>query len=165
MNRYATLTALSAFTIALAGCSGKSVTVNGVLKMDGNPVEGATITFVTEDGKQSFSGQSDASGNFTLSGPNGPGAAPGNYKVLVVKAPKIPGAENAQPGSPEYMKVAEKMAKANVHKPGMVAPPKPAGKDINSELPVVYGSPTTTPLTAKIPSDQNPIVIDIKSKP
>jgi len=169
MKRYAALTPLAALTLSLAGCGGPTE-VHGVLKMDGNPVEGATVTFVTEDGNKSFSGQTDAGGNFTLSGPRGPGAERGNYKVVVVKSPKIPGAETMQPGSPEYQKQVEKMAekKGPGSRPGFPGAPAPTlgpPGGVASELPSVYASAATTPLTAKIPPDQNPLVIEIKAKP
>src|SRR5215831_14904763 len=102
------------FLLALAlistGCGAKCVPVEGVVNFDGHPVEGATVTFITADGKQSASGLTDASGHFSLSTANQPGALPGEYKIVVVKSPAVAGNEKMTADSAEYMKHMKKEA-------------------------------------------------------
>lgn len=165
---------------ALVGCSDSKVAVKGVVKVDGNAVEGAVVTFVSEDGKETFTGTSGPSGEFTLSGTEGKaGAKPGTYKVTVVKTsargePMTP--ENMQQAQKE-MQAASKGGKQVGGGPGMpMAPMGPGGMmgggmmggmgqapGIKTELPVVYASAETTPIKVTLPS-AGPVVIELKSK-
>lgn len=168
---------LAAFAgLGLAGCGPGLVPVSGVIKLDGAPVEGATVTFVSEDGVKTFSGTTDSSGAFSLGSGNSarPGALPGNYKVTVVKTPKVQGAEAMSPGNPDYLKQMQKeqkeAAKSGMPKTPMPGMPMPRpvgmpGSGVRSELPTVYAALPTTPLSARVPSDTQPLVIELKSKP
>jgi hypothetical protein len=157
--------------LALTGCGSSLVKTEGVVTLDGQPVEGATVTFMTEDGKQTSVGATDASGKFQLFTADKPGALPGSYKVTVVKTPKVAGAESMSPGNPEYLKqmkeeskdtmAASKKSAAFAKMPGLAAGGGAAS--IKSELPKIYGTPASTPLTAKVPSD-GPITLELKSK-
>jgi len=151
---------------AVAGCGPTPVKVNGVLKMDGQPVEGATVTFMSEDGTKSYSGQTDSSGNFELVGPQKPGALPGEYKVLVMKSKAGP---EMSPESGDYKKMMEKMTKETGGSKIQTGPAygdsKKASGGIKTELPPIYANVKTTPLTQKVPPDTQPVVIDIKAKP
>jgi hypothetical protein len=159
----------------VAGCGGNEP-VKGVVKLDGTPVEGATVTFVSEDGKATFSGTTDAAGEFTLAGTDGKaGAKPGTYKVMVTKmsanaepmAPPNPG--DMKEAKAEMMEGAKEAAKPKAGGPrrpmgpggmmggGMISP------GVRTELPVVYASTETTPIKVTVPSGQ-PIAIDLKSK-
>ena len=179
MLRLAYITPLIVSTLTIVGCSSKPVSVNGVVKMDGAPVEGATVTFITADGKLSASGQTAADGSFSLSTGGQSGAFPGDYKVVVVKAPKVTGGENMTPDSADYMKQMKKEHAEQVKGQGPVAGGDmmkmkmgkgvmPGGTvggpaaPVKTELPAVYASPATTPLTAKVPPDSQPIQIDLK---
>jgi hypothetical protein len=153
------------------GCSG-GTTVKGTVKLDGNPVSGATVVFASEDGKTSYTGVSDDSGNFTVSGSDGKSGIPsGTYKVTVVKtAASTTGP--LDPKSPEYFKAMEKDAKENV-KVGKGPPGKFMGPSITmpaggpktkSELPEIYASTVSTPLTVKVPPDSSPVVLELSSK-
>jgi len=148
--------------------------------MDGQPVEGAMVQFVTEDGNQSFAGMTDAGGNFSLEGGAKPGALPGTYKVIVVKYPKVQGADAMTPGGADYLKQMEKEGKdipkgggptaMPVAGPGgKMMMPKPGGKSASagqkSELPQAYAVTTSTPFTIKVPPDQQPVKLELKSKP
>src|SRR5947209_3031632 len=80
-----------------AGCGGPHtpVRVEGVVTLDGNPVEGAAISFLSEagDGKEGRMayGTTDGEGVFRLTTlkPDD-GALPGTYKVLVTKSVPVP---------------------------------------------------------------------------
>lgn len=150
--------------ILSAGCGGSLVKTEGVVKLDGSPVEGATVTFASEDGSKSYTGFTDSAGKFVLQSGDKVGAASGQYKVTVVKTPKVSGLENVKPGDPAYFKQMEKdVPKGH---PGYGTPLRtgPSTPKVNSELPAIYALTTTTPLTATVPSS-GPIVLELKSKP
>jgi len=162
------------------------VKVKGVVQLDGVPVEGATVSFISEDGKDTYSGFTDASGNFSLSSGPQEGARPGTYKVTVVKAKKlegdaITGGDGAAGGPGDAMlKEMERMHKEGAGKKQKIFTPMPgkmppkggpmAGPGSStpasekSELPGAYAHANSTPLKVTIPGPQ-PVVIDLKSKP
>jgi hypothetical protein len=82
---------LAALLTAAAGCGGKytPVAVSGVVTLDGQPVEGATVYFYAvgdeKDGRPAF-GTTDKDGSFRLStmGEND-GALKRPYKVVITK--------------------------------------------------------------------------------
>src|SRR5258708_2370379 len=94
---------------AAAGCGSKTSKVEGVVTLDGTPVQGATVIFVPETGDRQASGQTDADGVFHLTTFNtGDGAVPGTYKVTVSKTSAVvsdPGG-TATPDNPEAMRKA-----------------------------------------------------------
>tara|TARA_R110002095_G_scaffold25573_1_gene26179 strand:+ start:10400 stop:10858 length:459 start_codon:yes stop_codon:yes gene_type:complete len=65
--------------------------VTGTISLKGNPVEGAIVNFVSEDGNPVATGKTDSTGKYSLTTyePDD-GAGLGNYVVLVtkIKAPK-----------------------------------------------------------------------------
>lgn len=173
LRRRAWLAAMTPVALVFAGCGSSLVKTEGVVKLDGQPVEGATVTFMSDDGKQVSVGVTDATGKFELHTGDKPGAAPGAYKVTVLKAPKVAGAETMTPGSEEYLKSMKEEAKDEINaskKSNMYASKMPGmtgargSSSIKSELPAIYGGSGTTPLTAKVPSD-GPIVLELQSKP
>ncbi len=165
MSRTAVLALFACAVFSLTGCGASYVPVNGVVKLDGAPVEGATVVFTTEDGNHSFSGFTDANGEFSLGGGAKPGALPGTYKVTVVKTGKVKGAEEMTPGGEDYVKHMQKDVKKDSTKPtvgkipGPGLPSQQAG--VKSELPAVYATTSTTPLTFKVPPDTQPLLIDL----
>ena len=171
---------LTAFTLLLplTGCGKKLTPVTGVVTLDGKAVAGASVTLVSEDGKDNPTALTDDSGNFTVESRGGPGAHPGNYKVVVAKYPKVEGA--VSPADQEAGKVDKGYAKqmmkeadagkagaagAAKTRPGM---PMPGGSSVGSgaksELPEVYASSEKTPLTIKVPA-AGPIKLELNSKP
>jgi hypothetical protein len=172
--RYFSAPLVALALLAGTGCGPTAVKVKGVVKLDGNPVEGATVAFVAEDGKTAYTGFTEAGGTFTLVGPDGkPGVPAGNYKVTVVKHAMMTGGEAAGPGSPDYMKQMEKMSKEAAKESGvgkgglMPGMPRPGAKGGHekTELPQIYASAEKTPLSVKVPPPSDPVTIDLKSKP
>jgi hypothetical protein len=168
--------ALFAAILTLTGCGGSVVKVNGVVKLDGTPVEGATVTFASEDGKTACAGFTDAAGNFSLSSGDKQGVPAGTYKVVVFKGPKVEPVGDASPTSKDYLKMMEKQGAAEAKgpkgagalaMPGMRMPAPGAGGSggLKSELPSIYASASTTPITVKVPPDTQPVQIELKSKP
>jgi len=166
MCRLSYLVPVGLITVLATGCGSSLVKTEGVVKLDGVPVEGATVTFSSEDGSKSYSGFTDSTGKFVLQSGEKTGAAPGNYKVTVVKTPKVAGGESMKPGDPEYLKQMAKEAGKDKSKvaPGMAMYQKSSAPKVESELPAVYALSTTTTLTATVPA-KDPIVLELKSKP
>jgi hypothetical protein len=62
------------------------VPLTGTVTLDGNPVEGASVTFMPQSSGQPATGTTDAAGKFTLkTHPHGEGVMPGKHKVTVQK--------------------------------------------------------------------------------
>jgi hypothetical protein len=148
-----------------SGCGAKTVPVEGVVTLDGQPVAQATVTFISEDGSRTFSGQTDDNGRFTLQGSKGLGVEAGSYKVTVAKyrgalATPISLADAADPSkmSKDYVNQMKKYAeKGGGGRPGGPMPPMPGvggvgGSAAKSDLPEVYANVATTPLRVTIPA-------------
>ncbi len=161
MSRFVSISTFACLLAALTGCAGEKLTsVSGVVTLDGKPVEGATVTFASEDGKTTASGSSDASGNFSLMSGEKTGAPAGNYKVMVTKSQYTPTAEAPDPSG--MMKMAPKDVGKGAPKGTGPLPGGGTGAP-KTELPGIYAG-TTSPLTAKVPSD-GPVKVEMKSKP
>jgi hypothetical protein len=102
---------------ALVGCGSSdlpnTVPVTGTVTMDGTPVDGATVNFLSEQGSIVSGGTTDASGKFSLTTTVGsqsvPGAVVGSHGVAVVKT-ESSGQEMADPNDLEATKaMMEKM--------------------------------------------------------
>ena len=99
--------------LVLAGCGGgpKLVPVAGVVTLDGDPLEGATLSFIPLEGNTvatSGTEVSGASGNFQMTFKGRSGLAPGTYRVLVSKTEEI------EP--PDGREIPDVFAKASVEK-------------------------------------------------
>lgn len=73
--------------LAGGGC-GKYVAVRGTVTLDGQPLEGVTVTFIPQDGAESRyspAASTEADGSFSLSTINKQGALAGKYKVVLSK--------------------------------------------------------------------------------
>jgi hypothetical protein len=148
--------------------------------LDGSPVEGASVTFVSESGTETYSGGTDSKGEFSLFGTDQKsGVKPGTYKVVVTKTTQK--GEAMAPASPGEAGGAQQKEMMNAGKdpksppktktgpggmPMMPVGPGAAGKPsgVKTELPVIYASAETTPLKVTIPSDSKSISIELKSK-
>ena len=129
---------LFALAVAAAGCGAQSRTSNvaGVVTLDGKPLTGASIHFVPQGSGRDATGESDASGQFTMSTfkPRD-GVVPGTYTVVV--SPSTGAADTTQYSSPEDAMAAA--AKA------------PAKKPSRPPFPEKYTRPDQTPLTQEVP--------------
>jgi hypothetical protein len=75
-----------AVALPAVGCGRKLVTTSGVITLDGQPLGGAVVQFQPEGpGGDIATGTSEADGSFRLSTGGADGAAPGAYRVVVVK--------------------------------------------------------------------------------
>jgi hypothetical protein len=134
---------------AVGGCAAdgpqrpKVVPVNGVVRFNGRPLDGARVTFTSAAGGISAYGVTDAEGKFTLTTfLPGDGAVPGKHQVTVVKAEEVghPTAKTAPP----------------VFRPGGAPHPR-------SLIPPKYGNLATSGLTAEVSeAGDNEVVLDLR---
>ena len=139
--------------LAVAGCGPKGLPTNyveGIVTLDGQPLEGALVTFrpETPDGKVAV-GQTDATGKYTLTTDGGlpqKGALEGEYKVTVTKI------ETTEVPRPTSLAIA-----AN-------NPDYPVEMDTIQTLitPKNYSEVVTTPLTATVTKGKNDIPLEMK---
>ena len=146
----------------LVGCGGgdaevanrpKTLPAGGTVTRQGQPVEGATVTFIpTSAGvpgqagaAPSATGITDAEGKFQLTTYEAAdGAVPGSYKVTVVKREPLPASAQVDQDDPNY---------------NPNAPPPPPPKHL---LPEKYAQQGTTDLTATVAEDgQNQFTLDL----
>jgi hypothetical protein len=136
-------------TLFVLGCGNGMVDVKARVTLDGKPLDGAAVSLVSAGGSgiRGASGLTDANGEvgFTTFAPND-GVLPGEFKVVVTKTPKSVEEEMASydRNNPEDMerKAARERAGANA----AFTP---------SLLPRQYLSPDTTPLSCKVPPDED----------
>lgn len=84
----------------LLGCSRddspKTVPAEGIVTLDGAPVEGAAVIFVANQGSNNASGVTDKEGKFKANAfDHKTGAVPGSYKVIINKTNAKPASDNA----------------------------------------------------------------------
>lgn len=96
MIRNSSACVLFAFMFIAVGCSGATDdtpelgTVSGTVKLDGNPVPQATVTFSPEEGGRPSSGPTDDQGFYELQySLNNPGAVPGKHQVRISTATTV----------------------------------------------------------------------------
>lgn len=173
MSRRGCFLLLALTALTAAGCGEASYPVSGVVKLDGDPVAGASVTFYSEDGR-SYSGGTDASGAFKLNAGEKAGIPAGTYKVMVTKiASLVESGESAKPGESDYIKAIEKQKKENEKSKGavmskggskMMMPTGPGSAGApppKSELPSLYASVATTPLSFTVPLPANSVSLDL----
>jgi hypothetical protein len=150
--------ALAVVSVCFAGCGRGLYDLQATVTLDGQPLGDASVTLhptgESDGGKRTASGTSDAGGKirFTTFEPFD-GVAAGEYKVVVLKSPKDLDEEFAgmDREDPDVMlRMAQRKTLAFV-------PYSP------TTLPKVYLNPETTPLTIKVPPDEEPVVLKLES--
>ena len=167
--RLLALACLLVSAVLVSGCGrSKAVKVSGIVKLDGEPVEGASVEFHPVDPSKgaSASGRTGSDGRFRLTTKNpNDGAIPGEYKV-VVKIDEIRDAPQGAGTVPGGGMRADEMIDAfkglteeqRKESKGSAAPKKKATK-----IPAVYGDVKTTTLKATVPADGE-IELELRSK-
>jgi hypothetical protein len=139
--------------LIVTGCSrlSNTVPVQGVVRLDGQPLKSASVQFVPEATGRDATATTDEQGRFVLSTfePRD-GALPGAYKVIItLSAPMLDAPAKA-------MSAEEAMAAAGA------AAERPQPKPTGPTFPEKYTRPDQTPLTQNVPADGD-VVIDLKS--
>ncbi len=158
-HTYFCLTLFSVLTLFASGCgqSGPAVEyVQGVVTLDGTPLEGATVFFSPKgSGGIGAAGMTQSDGSFTLNvkgAQPGAGTAVGDYSVTVTKVemPEFPNITEDDPryGTPEHDRLNQEASRA---KPKVIVPEK-------------YNNSETSPFTAQVVSGKNEFTFDVSSK-
>ncbi|RMG00676.1 MAG: carboxypeptidase regulatory-like domain-containing protein [Planctomycetota bacterium] len=127
-------------TLFLAGCGKKGpqlTPVEGVVTLDGQPLEGAMVLFEPQEGGRPATGLTDAQGHFTLKTLEpGDGAQVGVNAVAVTKEKENPN-----------------------------APPVEEGEIVPIEYAThpLYASPKTSGITVNVQPGMGPVTIELKS--
>ena len=136
-----------AVALAAVGCSsggGPVLPVNGVVTMDGKPLDGAMVTFHGEGGTGGF-GKTGTDGKFVITGAKGQGGLPpGMYKVTVSKMNLPAGGVSDDPTNPAVGAVTD--------------------VDVKNDLPAIYSDLSKTVLSYSVTGDGKPIEIQLDSK-
>jgi len=142
-------------TLVLAGCGGSklaTVKVTGTVTFDGQPLEGASISFTPQTEGQGHPGYAitDSKGEYklqTMLGAAGAGTTPGVYLVAITCVEK-----------PEVVVPTQTYTGASGPGPGesggTMGPPPPA----KSLIPEWYGNVNTSGLTATVEKKKNNVI-------
>jgi len=128
-----------------SGCSSRKP-VEVLVTLDGTPLEGASVTLISEGTTGAINGISGANGIAKIDSSNKGGVAPGTYKVLVSKGKSMGEGPPDMKGG-DYTKMM-----------------KGASKGPKSELPAIYNNPKETPLTLTVPPPSSPAKIELKKQ-
>ncbi|MCA9127016.1 MAG: carboxypeptidase regulatory-like domain-containing protein [Planctomycetales bacterium] len=134
--------------VSLCGCGEtdnlpRTVKAEGIVLLDGSPIDGASIVFAETAGEYYARGFSDDSGRFSLDAfESKRGAVPGSYKVTVSKTVTVENSVN--------QKQLKSMAEDAEHA-------ATGGEDANvswvNDLPPKYANFTTSGIEVTIPED------------
>ncbi len=135
--------------VLMLGCGGGGVSglvkVTGTVTLDGQPVEGAAVSFspAGNEGRAS-AGVTDAQGRFSLAPVGGgQGALPGKYQVAISKTQVTGGAPTATTREEYERQMKERMAQGAAG--FQFGPPQ-----VTHLIPQVYSSPATSQLEAEV---------------
>ena len=125
------------------GCDDGLVEIRGVVTLDGEPLQAATVTFADPRGKgRPAGGFTDENGQFLLTSfrPQD-GVPPGDYRVTVTK---VADGEDFQTNSASIRnKLREAYAASR--------PTSPYYPNVKNVLPWIYGDPQQTPFRCVVP--------------
>jgi hypothetical protein len=160
--RYLALGCLLILAAALAGCgTGKTVKVEGIVLLDGQPVSGASVRFIPLDAEKGLSanGLTGTDGRFRLTTrkPND-GAMPGEYRIEVSYEEQRESAAGVDMSRPD--KAMEVMRKAGEESRATGGPAAPKGGK-GGKIPPGYGT-KDSPLRQTVPPDGD-VKIELKS--
>ncbi len=151
LYRWFSVASFAALTF-LQGCGGedewaarrpKVYAASGTVKLDGKPLDGATVIYHSQSHDVSAQGLTDAQGNFKLTTfKQNDGATEGSHKVVVTKF--------------TYEEKKTKFDSPNEKSVALIP------KEV---LPKRYATPTTTPIEVQVKtSGSNNAVIELQSK-
>jgi hypothetical protein len=134
--------------VTLAGCSGSgaapgTVSVSGLITLDGKPISGAAVAFIGNDGARLSTAQTDPAGKFSIR------AALGKNVVTVAKI--APGGPAPPPSDEPQLMPSEGEYKV-------------MQQAIKSEVPAKYGDPKTSGLSVEVKAGMPLIELDLAAK-
>jgi hypothetical protein len=132
-----------ALTVAVSGC-GRTYPVEGVVLLDGAPLDGVTIVFEPEGSGQPAVGMTAADGSFKLGTQAGTGALPGKYRVLLTKV------TGPKPGRPAWIG-RRNPPPSESEKAAYLRQVADTKKQQREWVPKAYTNTTTTPLRFTVP--------------
>jgi len=129
--------ALVAAATVVSGCGPRLVPVSGIVTLDGKPLAGAYVMFVSESEAGPLTGRTDPEGRYSLvTAQNQRGAFEGDYKVCIALY-EAGGGKSDPLGAPDV--------------PGEVVL---GGKPHRAVVPLKYTRPESSDLTAKVSRNQ-----------
>lgn len=155
MNRWL-LSALAVVVVACVGCgsggpAGGTAKVSGTLTVDGNPVQGATVTFALKNGDHVREGKTDANGKFTIED-----AGVGKNQITVTKV-----ADSSEFGGDAESGLDDGQASAVGAAQG--AKGTQFGEE-KSEIPEKYADPKSSGLEEDVPAGgKEDVKLELKS--
>jgi hypothetical protein len=135
--------------LVAAGCSRGPTLVpaGGTVKLDGQPLAGATVTFVPQQAGRPATGTTDEQGTFRLATAQaGQGAAPGPYTVTVMLA--------------RYQNVPARSAAEGEEADTTSGSGGPVPQ-VEIVVPIRYNSPASSGLTATVAPGAEPFVFEL----
>lgn len=161
--------------LAMIGCGGTSnpptEPVTGTVKLDGNPYEGAVITFVPDDSSNRAAvATSQADGTYSLTTfASGDGAQIGAYKIKVFKYDLPEGGRNPYEEAQTAEEVGDMSQEdelAAMEAAYSQGDATPEGKEqkAKNELPEKYADVSTSELTYNVAAGGGTYDIELKSK-
>lgn len=138
--------------LVAGGCFGEgvetpdTVPVSGAVMYNGQPVPGATVSFMAEGAPRAATGVTNEAGEFQLStfGAND-GAIPGDHKITVTKVEQGETAAPPDPSSSDPAALTQSYTEVMQVGGGSAGP--------NNLLPQKYASQTTSPLNETVTLD------------
>ncbi len=143
LRNFGGIAVLGVVVLVFAGCSGGGggpalTPAKGKVTFKGQPLSGATVNFISSSGEVA-SGTTDAAGAFSLSTRGRSGAAPGEYKVTIVKTSGGSDGPTSGPKPEDMYKMASKKGGAE--------------PTIKSEIPEKYADAQKSGLSATVATD------------
>lgn len=137
-------------TMGIIGCGSRGVVpIQPQFLLDGKPLQEASVSFIrtgVEEGRPAF-GITDSNGVATLTTYEPlDGVLPGNYAVVVIKAPENAMTYTAEDADTSNIKDLVRMSTMGDAKPSRV-------KRVRSTIPEIYSDPGTTPLKCQVTPD------------
>ncbi len=156
MQRYALMAVMVLAGLSF-GCSGSGIyPIEGVVRLDGAPLAGATVTCQPQGGGQPAFATTTANGSFQVATPAGKGATPGEYKLSISKVT----GRKPEPAPPWAGRIGKPVTPAE-----RAAWEQKLAEDRKQEheaVPEPYRTTATTPVKFTVPLDKD-LVIELTS--
>lgn len=168
------LAACGLLVVALAGCGGSSPKLypaTGTVTFEGNPVDGAQVTYIPQQGVPSL-GTTDSAGKYAMATRGKPGVPAGTYSITVTKISGSTATEGSQgptaltdaQGQPNE-EMLRQMNESMSNIGGQMQEAVKNAKEQKSLLPHKYSLPDGSGLSAIVTTDPSKNVFDLPLVP